>query len=93
MRATWNGQVIAESDDTVVVEGNHYFPREAVSSWHVKDSDKVTMCPTKGRASYLTLEVNGAENPDAAWYYPDPTETASEIRDRVAFWRGVKLEA
>ncbi len=92
MRATWNGTVIAESEDTVVVEGNHYFPRESVNSRYLRDSDKVTICPWKGRASYLTVEVDADKNPDAAWYYPDPKESASGIRDHVAFWRGVKVE-
>jgi uncharacterized protein (DUF427 family) len=92
MRAIWNGHLIAESDDTVVVEGNHYFPRESVVSTYLKDSDKTTICPWKGRASYLTLEVDGQENPDSAWYYPDPKEGVTEIRDRVAFWRGVKVD-
>ncbi len=91
MRATWNGQLIAESDETVVIEGNHYFPRESVVSSYLKDSDKTTTCPVKGRASYLTIEVDGMENPDSAWYYPDPGEGSPEIRDRVAFWRGVKV--
>jgi uncharacterized protein (DUF427 family) len=92
MRAIWNGRLLAESDDTVVIEGNHYFPRESVLAEYFKDSDKTTICPWKGRASYLTIEVDGVENPDAAWYYPDPKERVTEIRDRVAFWRGVTVE-
>jgi uncharacterized protein (DUF427 family) len=92
MRATWNGAVIAESEDTMVVEGNHYFPRDAVAEQYVKESDYRTTCPWKGQAAYLTLEVDGQTNPDAAWYYPDPKPAAAEIKDRVAFWRDVRVE-
>ncbi|PPK98144.1 nucleotidyltransferase-like protein [Kineococcus xinjiangensis] len=92
MRATWNGTVIAESDDTVVVEGNHYFPRHSLREEHVRPSATHSHCPWKGEASYLTLEVDGASNPDAAWYYPEPSPAAAQIRDRVAFWRGVEVE-
>jgi uncharacterized protein (DUF427 family) len=92
MRATWNEAVLAESDDTVVVEGNHYFPRSAVAEEYLKDSTTRSTCPWKGQAAYLTLEVAGHVNPDAAWYYPDPSPAAAEIKDRVAFWRGVRLE-
>lgn len=91
MRATWNGAVIAESDDTVVVEGNHYFPRASVREEYVRRSDTHTRCPWKGEASYLTLQVDGQSNPDAAWYYPQPSAAASQITDRVAFWRGVDV--
>lgn len=89
--ATWNGAVIAQSDDTVVVEGNHYFPRDAVKAEHLKDSATTSVCPWKGTASYHTVVVDGAENPDAAWYYPNPKDAAAEIRDRIAFWRGVEV--
>lgn len=89
--ATWNGTVIAESDKTVVVEGNHYFPAEAVRSEYLKDSDHTSVCPWKGRASYYTLVVDGAEHQDAAWYYPDPKPDAEHVRGRVAFWRGVEV--
>lgn len=92
MRATWNGAVIAESDDTVIVEGNHYFPRESVAEEHLRPSSTHTTCPWKGEASYLSLEVGGETNPDAAWYYPEPKEAAAQIKDRVAFWRGVRVE-
>ncbi len=92
MRATWNGAVLAESDDTVVVEGNHYFPRSAVAQQYVTESATKTTCPWKGEASYLTIEVDGETNPDAAWHYPDPSRAAARIRDRVAFWRGVRVE-
>ena len=88
--ATWNGTVIASSDDTVVVEGNHYFPRDAVSAT-LTDSATHTVCPWKGTASYLSVEVDGQVNRDAAWYYPEPKDAASEIKDRVAFWKGVTV--
>ena len=91
VRAVWNGAVIAESDDTVVVEGNHYFRPEAVDPSVLRGSDTHTICPWKGTASYHTLAVNGAENPDAAWYYPDPKPAAAEIKDRIAFWKGVEV--
>ena len=92
MRAVWNNVVLAESDDTVVVEGNHYFPRETLRSEYFRDSDHTSVCYWKGTAQYLTIDVDGAVNPDAAWYYPDPAEAARSIRDRVAFWRGVRIE-
>ena len=91
MRATWNGSTIAESDDTVVVEGNHYFPRDAVSTAHLRESTTHTTCPWKGVASYFDVVVGGAVNKDAAWYYPNPSEAAAAIRDRVAFWKGVEV--
>ena len=91
MRAIWNGEVIAESDDTVVVEGNHYFPAESVDSRYLVPSEKHTVCPWKGTASYHSLEVEGERNEDAAWYYPEPSGAASEIKDRIAFWRGVEV--
>lgn len=91
VKAVWNGAVIAESDDTVVVEGNHYFSAEAVDPAALRGSDTHTLCPWKGTASYHTLAVNGAENVDAAWYYPDPKPAAGEIRGRIAFWKGVEV--
>jgi len=91
MKAVWNGEIIAESDDTVVVEGNHYFPLSAVNESVLKPSDKATVCPWKGTASYYTLSVNGDENIDAAWYYAEPKSAAKEIAGRVAFWRGVQV--
>jgi uncharacterized protein (DUF427 family) len=91
-KAIWNGVVIAESDQTVVVEGNHYFPPDAVRREHLRSSDTHTVCPWKGTASYYTIEGGGRENPDAAWYYPDPKPAAANIRDHVAFWRGVQVE-
>lgn len=92
MRAVWNGFVLAESDDTVVVEGNHYFPPESVRWEHFTLSDTHTICPWKGTASYHTVTAGGSSNPDAAWFYPLPKEAAAQIKDRVAFWRGVKVE-
>ena len=89
--ARWNGAVIAQSDDTIVVEGNHYFPRRAVDAALLRDSDSHTTCPWKGVASYYTLVVGGAENPNAAWYYPEPKPAAAEIKDRIAFWKGVEV--
>ena len=92
IRATWNGTVIAESDQTVVLEGNHYFPPESVNSECLRDSSTHSRCPWKGLASYHTIVVDGRQNRDAAWYYPDPSPAAEEIRGRIAFWRGVKIE-
>ncbi len=89
VKASWNGVVIAESDNTVVVEGNHYFPRAAVDAAYLAPSDTLTRCPWKGTASYHSLVVDGATNPDAAWYYPDPLPAAAQIKDRIAFWKGV----
>jgi uncharacterized protein (DUF427 family) len=93
MKATWNNAVVAESDATVVVEGNHYFPAEAVDRKYLQESNTHTLCPWKGEASYYDIVVNGNVNKDAAWYYPDPKPAAAEIKDRLAFWRGVKVEA
>jgi len=93
VKAIWNETVIAESDDTEVVEGNHYFPADAVRKEHVKPSQTQTICPWKGTASYYTIEVNGKQNPDAAWYYPTPKDAAKQITGRVAFWKGVKVTA
>ena len=92
VEARWNGHVIARSDDTVVVEGNHYFPAEAVDAAVLRPSDTTTVCPWKGTASYHSIEVDGALNRDAAWYYPAPKDAASEIRNRVAFWKGVEVK-
>jgi uncharacterized protein (DUF427 family) len=92
MKAIWNGETIAESADTVVVENNHYFPADSIRSEFFKASPTHTTCPWKGIASYYTLTVGGQENRDAAWYYPEPKAAAAEIRNRVAFWRGVKIE-
>jgi len=92
MKAIWKGAVLAESDDTVVVEGNHYFPAESIKREHFKESATHTTCPWKGLASYYNVVVGAEVNADAAWYYPEPKEAAQEIKDRVAFWRGVRVE-
>jgi uncharacterized protein (DUF427 family) len=91
MKAVWNNHVIAESDDTVVVENNHYFPKESVKAEFLKSSDTHTACPWKGLASYYTLAVDGKQNNDAAWYYPEPKEAAANIKDHIAFWKGVQI--
>jgi len=91
IRATWHDTVLAESESTAVVEGNHYFPIDDVKMEFLEGSDKQTVCPWKGRASYYTVVVDGQRNRDAAWYYPHPSQAASEIAGRVAFWRGVKV--
>ncbi len=93
MKAVWNGVTLAESDDTVVVESNHYFPADSIAADYFRDSDTHTTCPWKGEASYKTIEVAGRSNPDAAWYYPAPKDAAAEIKDRYAFWRGVEIVA
>ena len=92
MKATWKGAVLAESDETVVVEGNHYFPAESVKREHLRESVTHTTCPWKGEASYYDVVVGGEVNSDAAWYYPEPLDAAKGIKDRVAFWRGVRVE-
>lgn len=92
MRAIWNGTVIAESEDTVVVEGNHYFPIGSVKQELLRDSSTHTICPWKGKASYYSVEVDGQVNTDAAWYYPTPSSAAQQIAGRIAFWRGVTVE-
>lgn len=91
MKAIWNGEIIAESDDTVVVEANHYFPMSAVNKSLLTQSDKTTFCPWKGTANYYTLSVGGEDNVDAAWYYAEPKKAAKEITGHVAFWRGVQV--
>ena len=93
MRAVWNDTVLAESQDTVVVEGNHYFPPDSIHNEYFKPSETNTVCPWKGKASYYTLEVGGKQNPDAAWYYPDTKPDANEIKGRIAFWKGVQVSA
>ena len=91
-RAIWNGTVIAETDKHELVEGNVYFPPDSVKREFLKSSDTHTVCPWKGTASYYTVAVDGVEGKDAAWYYPDPKPAAAEIKDHIAFWRGVKVE-
>lgn len=93
VRAEWNGKVIAESDRTIVVEGNHYFPPEAVNKAYLTDSAHHTTCPWKGLASYYNVAVDGQINRDAAWYYPQPKEAAQQITGYIAFWKGVKVTA
>jgi len=91
VKAVWNDTVIAESDDTVVVEGNHYFPVESLDRGLLEDSETHTTCGWKGQASYWTVVVDGERNPDAAWYYPAPKDGAEQVAGRVAFWRGVQV--
>lgn len=91
MKAVWNGEVLAESDDTVVVEGNHYFPASSLRNEFFKQSSHTTSCPWKGTASYYDLDVAGQQNPGAAWYYATPKDAAKQIAGRIAFWRGVEL--
>jgi uncharacterized protein (DUF427 family) len=90
-KATWNGTVIAESSKTEVVEGNHYFPADSIVADHFKPSDTHSVCPWKGTASYYTVTVDGKENKDAAWFYPAPKDAAKQIKDHVAFWKGVEV--
>ena len=92
MKATWNGTTLAESEETVVVENNHYFPADSIHGQYFTDSDTHTTCPWKGEASYKTIEVDGERNPDAAWFYPEPKDAAANIKDHFAFWKGVTVE-
>ena len=92
MKAIWNGVVIAESDDTVLVEGNHYFPADSLKREYVTFSNHRTSCAWKGQAHYMSLLVKGEMNTDAAWTYPEPSEAAAEIKGRVAFWKGVQVQ-
>jgi uncharacterized protein (DUF427 family) len=91
MKAIWNGSVIAESDDTIIIENNHYFPPDAVNKAFLTSSATHTICHWKGEASYFNIDVDGKTNNDAAWYYPAPKDAAKEIKDYIAFWKGVKL--
>jgi uncharacterized protein (DUF427 family) len=92
MKAIWNNKVIAESNDTVVIENNHYFPHDSIKKEFFKSSELHSVCPWKGTASYYTIVVDGKENTDAAWFYPEVSELAKGIKNRVAFWRGVTIE-
>lgn len=92
VRAVWNGKVVAESERTEIVEGNHYFPADSVRKEHLRPSETHTVCPWKGTASYYSLDVDGSENRDAAWFYPDPKPAARNIAGHVAFWKGVRVE-
>ena len=91
MKATWNGKVIAESDETVIVESNHYFPRNSIVNEYFAVSNKTTHCPWKGDSSYFNIEVDGSPNLNGAWYYSKPKEAAKEIANMVAFWNGVEI--
>jgi len=91
MKATWNGKILAESNNTIIIEGNHYFPLESTNKAFLKESSYQTRCPWKGLASYYNIEVDGAVNENAAFYYPEPKEAAKEIKGRVAFWKGVEV--
>lgn len=91
MKATWNGKIIAESNETIVVEGNHYFPATSIDDKFFKSSQLVSTCPWKGEASYYSIEVDGSINKDAAWYYPSPKDAAAEIKGHVAFWKGIEI--
>jgi len=91
LKAIWNNEVIAESDDTVVVEGDHYFPPSSVNNEYLVESSTLTVCPWKGEANYYDIVVGDNVNKDGAWYYPDPKTEAAEIKDHVAFWRGVQV--
>ena len=91
MKAIWNDQIIAESDDTIQIEGNHYFPPESINKEFYKESETRSLCPWKGTASYYNIEVNGNTNADAAWYYPEASELAKSIKGYVAFWKGVQV--
>jgi uncharacterized protein (DUF427 family) len=93
MKAIWNDQVIAESDETIMVENNHYFPETSLNAELFSASEKRSYCPWKGEASYYSINVDGKLNPDAAWHYEQPKDAASEIAGRVAFWRGVEVVA
>ena len=91
MKAIWNDTVLAESDETIVVEGNHYFPKKDINPEYFQESSTHTVCPWKGTASYYNVAVDGSTNEDAAWYYPEPSELAKNIKDYVAFWKGVEV--
>ena len=91
-KAIWNGAVLAESDQTIIVEGNHHFPPDSIHKEYFTDTQTHTVCSWKGTASYYSINVNGQTNWDAAWYYPAPKDAASQIKDYVAFWRGVQIK-
>jgi uncharacterized protein (DUF427 family) len=91
MKAVWKGKIIADSEQTLIVEGNHYFPPSSLNREYFRDSETTSICPWKGTANYYTITVDGSENRDAAWYYPSPLAAAAEIKDHVAFWRGVEI--
>ena len=93
MKAIWNGAVLAESDDTITIEGNHYFPADSINKEFFQPSDTRTHCPWKGAAGYYSISANGETNKDAAWFYPEPKAAAKEIANHVAFWKGVQIVA
>ena len=93
VQAVWNGAMLAESDDTIVVEGNHYFPADSLNRQYFHPSSHKSLCPWKGVASYYSITVGGVTNPDAAWYYPHPSPLARKVKNRVAFWNGVQVVA
>ena len=90
--ATWNGAILAQSDNTVIIEGNHYFPPDSLNKEYFTESNSETMCPWKGTANYFTIEVDGSKNEDAAWVYNNPSELAKGIKGHVAFWKGVEVQ-
>lgn len=92
MKAIWNSKIIAESDDTIVIENNHYFPADSIKTEYFSPSTTHTICPWKGSASYYNIMVDGAKNNDAAWYYPEISDLAKSIQGRIAFWKGVTVE-
>lgn len=92
MKAIWNNQILAQSNDTVVVEGNHYFPEDSINEDFFKPSTNTTICPWKGTAHYYHVEVDGSINENAAWFYPNPKKAAAKIKNRIAFWKGVVVE-
>lgn len=91
MKALWKNQILAESNQTIVIENNHYFPLSSINNQYFSNSDTTTICPWKGTASYYSIIINGEENTDAAWYYPEPKDAAKEIKNYVAFWNGVEV--
>lgn len=91
MKAVWKGALLAQSEETTVMEGNHYFPKESIQQQYLKESNHHTTCSWKGEASYYDIVVEGQTNPAAAWYYPNPKQAASQIKDRIAFWKGVEV--
>ena len=91
MKALWNNTLIAESSETIVIENNHYFPADSVKKEYLEESQTVTTCPWKGEAHYYTINIDGEKNTDAAWYYPEPKEAANEIKNYIAFWKGIEI--
>lgn len=92
MEAVWNNKIIAKSDETIIVEGNHYFPPNSINKEYLEESSQTTVCPWKGTAAYFNIEVDGQSNKGAAWYYPNPSEAAKEIKNYIAFWKGVEIK-